>query len=171
MLSVDRGRKSRRENPDKVCRKLLNHRRSEDWVLQADNRPHDGNDLRLPARGRARRRDRSGGRDRNCRRDERGQHGRGSALVFHLCRDPRTGSIPCCPADLPRVSAGFQAFFSRPSARKIASDHAQVFTGGFESLFSIMVRNKSGVIIKGGIALPTETIKDDQQTSMFLVDT
>ena len=34
-----------------------------------------------------------------------------------------------------------------------------------------MVRNKSGVIIKGCIALPAETIKDDQQPSMFLVDT
>jgi len=33
-----------------------------------------------------------------------------------------------------------------------------------------MVRNKSGVIIKGCIALPAETIKDDQQPSMFLVD-
>jgi len=37
-------------------------------------------------------------------------------------------------------------------------------------LLSIMVRNKSGVIIKGCIALPAETIKDDQQPSMFLVD-
>ena len=33
-----------------------------------------------------------------------------------------------------------------------------------------MVRNKSSVIVKGGIALPAETIKDDQQPSMFLVD-
>jgi hypothetical protein len=37
-------------------------------------------------------------------------------------------------------------------------------------LLGIMVRNKSGVIIKGGIALSAETIKDDQQPSMFLVD-
>jgi hypothetical protein len=33
-----------------------------------------------------------------------------------------------------------------------------------------MARNKSGVIIKGCIALPAETIKDDQEPSMFLVD-
>ncbi len=33
-----------------------------------------------------------------------------------------------------------------------------------------MVRNKSGVIIKGCIALPAETIEDDQQPGMFLVD-
>jgi hypothetical protein len=41
---------------------------------------------------------------------------------------------------------------------------------GFESLLGIMVRNKTGVIVKGCIALPAEAIKDDQQTSMFLVD-
>jgi len=34
-----------------------------------------------------------------------------------------------------------------------------------------MMRNKSGVFIKGHIALPAETIKDSQQTGMFLVDT
>ncbi len=33
-----------------------------------------------------------------------------------------------------------------------------------------VVRNKSGVIVKGCVAPPAETIKDDQQTSMFLVD-
>jgi hypothetical protein len=37
-------------------------------------------------------------------------------------------------------------------------------------LLGIMVRNKPGVIIKGHIALPAETIKDSQQTGMFLVD-
>src|SRR5271169_1768406 len=52
----------------------------------------------------------------------------------------------------------------------INSDHIQVVAGGFESLLSIMVRNKSGVIIKGCIALPAEPIKDDQEPSMFLVD-
>jgi len=52
----------------------------------------------------------------------------------------------------------------------INSDHVQVVVGGFESLLGIMVRNKSGVIIKCCIALPAETIKDDQQPSMFLVD-
>ena len=37
-------------------------------------------------------------------------------------------------------------------------------------MLGIMARNKSGVIIKGCIAFPAETIKDDQQPSMFLVD-
>ena|SRR3984893_2710831 len=58
----------------------------------------------------------------------------------------------------------------RRSGRDINSDHIQVVAGGFESLLGIMVRNKSGVIIKGCIAFPAETIKDDQQPSMFLVD-
>ena len=59
---------------------------------------------------------------------------------------------------------------SRLSGCDISSDHIQVVAGGFERLFGVMVRNKSGVIIKGYIALPAETIKDDQQTGMFLVD-
>jgi hypothetical protein len=58
----------------------------------------------------------------------------------------------------------------RLSGCNINSDYVQVVAGGFESLLGIMVRNKSGVIIKGYIALPAETIKDDQQPSMFLVD-
>src|ERR1700730_16239920 len=58
----------------------------------------------------------------------------------------------------------------RRSGRNINSDHVQVVAGGFESLLGIMVRNKSSVIIKGCIALAAETIKDDQQPSMFLVD-
>ena len=59
---------------------------------------------------------------------------------------------------------------SRLSSTDINSDHVQVVASGFESLLGIMVRHKSGVIIKGCIALPAETIKDDQQPSMFLVD-
>jgi len=52
----------------------------------------------------------------------------------------------------------------------ISWDHLQVVAGRFESLLGIMVRNKSCVVIEGCIALPAKTIKDDQQTSMFLVD-
>jgi hypothetical protein len=63
-----------------------------------------------------------------------------------------------------------KASYSRLSGSDINSDHIQVVAGRFESLHGIMVRNKSGVIIKGCIALPAETIKDDQQPSMFLVD-
>ncbi len=33
-----------------------------------------------------------------------------------------------------------------------------------------MARNKSAVIIKGHIALPAQTIKDNQQAGIFLVD-
>ena len=58
----------------------------------------------------------------------------------------------------------------RLSGCNISLDHAQVVAGRFERLFGIMVRNEPGVIIKGYIAFPAETIKDDQQPSMFLVD-
>ena len=58
----------------------------------------------------------------------------------------------------------------RPSGCNVSSDHVQVVAGGFESLLGIVVGNKSGVIIKGCIALPAETIKDNKQTGMFLVD-
>src|SRR5260370_40909438 len=60
--------------------------------------------------------------------------------------------------------------YSNLSGSDVNSDHLQVVPGGFESLLGVMVGNKSGVIIKGCIALAAETIKDDQQTSMFLVD-
>jgi hypothetical protein len=60
--------------------------------------------------------------------------------------------------------------YLRRSGSDIKSNHIQVVAGGFESLLGIMVRNKSGVIIKGCVALPAETITDNQQTSMFLVD-
>ncbi|SRR5712692_8369217 len=60
---------------------------------------------------------------------------------------------------------------SRLSSRDIGSDHVQVVAGGFECLLGIVMRNKPGVVIKGHIALPTETIKDGQQAGIFLVDT
>jgi len=59
---------------------------------------------------------------------------------------------------------------SRPSGLNIGPDHVQVVAGGFERLLGIMVRNKPAVIIKSHIALPAETIKDGQQTGMFLTD-
>jgi len=60
---------------------------------------------------------------------------------------------------------------SRFSGSYIDSYHIQVLAGGFERLFGIMVRNKSGVVIKGHDALPAQPIKDDQRRSIFLVDT
>ena len=63
-----------------------------------------------------------------------------------------------------------QGFDLRLSGCDINSDNIQVVAGGFKSLLSIMVRHKSGVIIKGCIAFPAKTIKDGQQPSMFLVD-
>src|SRR5580692_6756949 len=40
---------------------------------------------------------------------------------------------------------------SRLSGRNISSDHIQAVAGGFESLLGFVVRNKSGVVIKGYI--------------------
>ncbi len=60
---------------------------------------------------------------------------------------------------------------SRLSGHNISSDHIQVVDGRFESLLGIVARNKSSVVIKGCIALPAQTIKDNQQTGIFLVDT
>jgi hypothetical protein len=62
-----------------------------------------------------------------------------------------------------------QGFLLRLSGCNIKSDHIQVVAGGFERLLGIMVRNKSGVIIKGRIAFPAQAVKDDQQTGMCLV--
>ena len=58
----------------------------------------------------------------------------------------------------PQMSAPY----SRLSGSDVNSDHIQVVAGGFESFLSIMVRNKSGVIVKGHIAFPAQTIKDSQ---------
>jgi len=65
---------------------------------------------------------------------------------------------------------GLSVSDSRLSGDDISSHHVQVVGGGFERLLGIMVRNKSGVFIKGHIALPAKTIKDSEQTGMFLVD-
>jgi hypothetical protein len=65
----------------------------------------------------------------------------------------------------------FGASLQRLSISDISSDHVQIVAGGFERWFGIMVRNTPGVIVKSHIALPPGTIKDDQQTGMFLVDT
>ena len=84
---------------------------------------------------------------------------------------PEAASLPIEKLALKNVRDFLISVFdSRLSGDDISSDHIQVVAGAFESLLGIMVRNKSGVIIKGCIALPAETIKDDQQTSMFLVD-
>ena len=53
----------------------------------------------------------------------------------------------------------------------ISSDHIQVVACGFESLFGIVLRNKSRVVIEDQIALPAKTIKHCQQRGMLLVDT
>ena len=57
-----------------------------------------------------------------------------------------------------------QGFDLRLSGCDISSDHIQVVAGRFECLLGIVVRNKSGVIIKRHIAFPAQAIKDDQQT-------
>jgi hypothetical protein len=73
------------------------------------------------------------------------------------------------------VGDHFKRDFKKPSYSglsgcNVSSDHVQVVASGFESLLGIMARNKSGVIIQGCIALPAQTIKDNQQTGMFLAD-
>ena len=52
----------------------------------------------------------------------------------------------------------------------VSANHIQVLAGGFEGLLGIVVRNKSGIVIEGQISLPPKTIKDGQQTAMFLVN-
>jgi hypothetical protein len=94
--------------------------------------------------------------------------------IFHGLKNYRstTHSVPLKMGTQGSIQKRFQkASDSRLSGSYINSDHIQVLAGGFERLFGIMVRNKSGVVIKGHIALPAQPIKDDQQRSMFLVDT
>ena len=72
---------------------------------------------------------------------------------------------PACPA----VRRQERTFYARRAAsrdRLIAAVPIQ----GFRATISARITFKSGVVIKGCIALPSETIKDHQQTSMFLVD-
>ena len=52
----------------------------------------------------------------------------------------------------------------------VSANHIQVLAGEFEGLLGIVVRNKSGIVIEGQISLPPKTIKDGQQTAMFLVN-
>src|SRR3989442_9486 len=55
-------------------------------------------------------------------------------------------------------------------ACNVSGNPIQVLAGGFEGLLGIVVRNKSGIVIEGQISLPPKTIKDGQQTAMFLVN-
>lgn len=48
---------------------------------------------------------------------------------------------------------------SRLSSIDVTADYCQVITGGFESLLGVVVRNKTSVIIKCHITLPTETVE------------
>jgi hypothetical protein len=68
---------------------------------------------------------------------------------------------------LTAAGAKGRSFDLRLSGRNINSDHVQVVASA-RALLGIMVRNKSGVIIKGCIALAAGTIKDDEQPSSFL---
>jgi hypothetical protein len=40
----------------------------------------------------------------------------------------------------------------------------------FKGLFSVMTRNKSGVVIEGHVALPSKPVEHGQKTRMFLVN-
>jgi len=56
------------------------------------------------------------------------------------------------------------------SPRYVSANRIQVLPSGFDSLFGIVARHKSRVIIEGQIALPPETVEDRQQRGMLLVD-
>src|SRR5215831_17755218 len=58
---------------------------------------------------------------------------------------------------------------SRFSRHEIGSDHAQVVSCCFQSLFGIAVRDKPGVVVKRQIALTPEAVEHGQKTRMFLV--
>ncbi len=73
------------------------------------------------------------------------------------------------PCILPKIDSPPSVLDSRLSCCDISSDHIQVVAGGFERLLGFVVRNKSGVVVKGHIAFPAQAVKDDQQTGMFLV--
>src|SRR5450631_2726259 len=52
----------------------------------------------------------------------------------------------------------------------VTTDHIQVVAGSFEGLFGVMVRDESGVIIQSHVPLPPETVEDNQEASVFLVN-
>ena len=52
----------------------------------------------------------------------------------------------------------------------VSADHAYEVATGFESLFGVVARNESGVIIEGHVSLTPETVEDSQQSSVFLVN-
>jgi hypothetical protein len=56
------------------------------------------------------------------------------------------------------------------SSSYVSANHFQVPLCGFEGLLCIVVRNESSVVIKSQISLPSQTIKDHQQSGMLLVD-
>src|SRR5262249_16563199 len=58
------------------------------------------------------------------------------------------------------------SWFSRHDVR---TNDGQVVAGGFEGLFSIVVRNKSRIVIERQISFSPKSIQNGQQAGMFLV--
>ncbi len=57
---------------------------------------------------------------------------------------------------------------SRLSGSYINSDHIQVLAGGFERLFCVMIRNKSGVVVKGQLRFRRSRSKTTSRPACFL---
>jgi hypothetical protein len=53
----------------------------------------------------------------------------------------------------------------------ISADHAYEVASEFESLFGVVARNESGVVIEGHVSLAPEAVEDYQQASVFIVNT
>ena len=65
-----------------------------------------------------------------------------------------------------RMSDPSTSWFSRGEVR---SNDRQVVAGGFEGLLSVVLRNKSRIVIESLVSFPPKAIQDGQQTGMFLV--
>jgi len=58
----------------------------------------------------------------------------------------------------------------RLSRGDVGADDFQIFEGGFESLFCVMLGYKAGVVVKSRIPLPPEPVEHDDYTGMFFVN-
>ena len=52
----------------------------------------------------------------------------------------------------------------------IGADHLYQAASGFKGLFSVVMRNKSGVVIERHVPLPPKPVEHGQKTKMLLVD-
>src|SRR5271157_433645 len=70
-----------------------------------------------------------------------------------------------------RAKIGFtDCLRSRFSYGDVGANHIDEVAGGFEGFLRFMVRNESGVVIKGHIPISAETVEDNKQASMLGVN-